>query len=232
MSLWDDLLTPEDREVIRRAGYGRPQGLGQRPVVVVVDAQYNYCGGDCPILEQLDAWPSGAGEAAWRAVEVIARLLSVARRRGVPVLYTRQVHKAELFDGFSAKAGRDPGAYLEEAPGTRIVAPLKPGTGDLVIEKSAASAFCGTPLLGILIKLQADTLLVTGGSTSGCVRALCVDAVSYHFKVAVITDAVFDRITASHKVALLDLWMKYCDLLSLEEALRYLEALPLGAGPC
>ena len=102
---------------------------------------------------------------------------------------------------------------------------IKPQSEDLVVDKSYASAFYGTPLLSYLIKLKADTLIITGGTTSGCVRALCVDAVSRNFNVAVVKDAVFDRIGASHKIALLDLWMKYCDVISVGETVNYLKYL-------
>jgi len=95
--------------------------------------------------------------------------------------------------------------------------------GDFVIDKSYASAFYGTPLLSVLIKLKVDTLIVAGGTTGGCVRATCVDAISRNFDVAVVEDCVYDRISASHKVALLDLWMKYCDVMSRDEALAYLK---------
>jgi nicotinamidase-related amidase len=221
--LWNDLLTATDREVIRRAGYGRPRGLDARPALVLIDPQYNYLGADRPILDQLEEWPSGVGEAAWRAVPRMARLLDAARAAGVPVVFTRQVQKDLAFDGFAAKAARNGASYLEGARGTAIVDELAPRPGELVVDKGYASAFYGTPLLSYLVKLRTDTLIVAGGTTCGCVRAFCVDAVSRSFNVGVAADAVFDRIGASHKIALLDLWMKYCDLLTAEEAARYLE---------
>lgn len=223
-ALWDDILSDTDREVIRRAGYGRPRGLGRRPAFVLIDAQYNYFGADRPILEQLGEWPSGVGEAAWRALPRLARLLAAARAAGVPVIYTRQVQTDLAFDGFAAKTTRDGANYLEGAPGVRIVAELAPRPGEPVVDKRYASAFYGTPLTSLLIRLRVDTLIVAGGTTSGCVRAFCVDAVSRGFDVGVVADAVFDRIAASHKATLLDLWMKYCDLLTTEEAARHLEA--------
>ena len=224
MAVWDDLLSDTDREVIRRGGYGKPRGLGRRPVLAIVDPQLNYCGEDRPILEQIDRWPSGAGESAWRALAHIERLLAAARRGGLPVVFTRHVQRDTRFDGFAAKAARDPSAYREGAEGTRFVAALAPLPGEIVVDKSYASAFYVTPLLSYLVGLAADTLIVTGGTTGGCVRALCVDAVSRGFNVGVAAEAVFDRIGASHKVALLDLWMKYCDLLATPEAEAYLTA--------
>ena len=225
MPVWDDILTPTDREVIRRGGYGKPRGLGERPALLLIDPQYNYAGADKPILEQIQEWPSGVGESAWRAVEKLQPLISAFREKMRPILYTRQVQKNIAFDGFAAKAVRSSCQYLEGSKGTSIVESIAPQAGDIVIDKSYASAFYGTPLLSVLIKLKVDTLIVAGGTTGGCVRATCVDAVSRNFDVAVVEDCVFDRISASHKVALLDLWMKYCDLISSGAAVDYLTRL-------
>jgi len=226
MQAWDDILTPTDREVIRRGGYGKPRGLGERPALLVVDPQYNYAGADKPILEQIQAWPSGAGESAWRAIERLKPVIETFRDAKRPVIYTRQVQKSIVFDGFAAKkSARDFSQYLDGSKGTSIVQEIAPQKGDLVIEKSYASAFYGTPLLSYLMKMKVNTLIVAGGTTSGCVRAACVDAVSRNFDAAVVEDCVYDRISVSHKVALLDLWMKYCDVISEQKAVRYVQAL-------
>ncbi len=225
MPIWEDILTETDKAVIRNAGYGQPRGLGKTPALVIIDPQYNYCGDNRPILDQLDRWPSGVGEAAWRAVENIQRVLLAARSASLPVIFTRHIQKDLQFDGFAAKTDRDQQNYLDGSRGTTIVSKLTPLLGDLVVDKSYASAFYGTPLLSFLIKLGIDTLLVTGGTTSGCVRSLCVDAISRNFNVAVLEDAVFDRISASHKASLLDLWMKYCDVISTSDAVEYVETL-------
>ena len=223
--IWNDLLTPTDREVIRCGGYGKRRGLGTHPVFLIIDPQYNYAGADQPILDQIEEWPSAVGEAAWRATERIQSVMATSRRKKIPVIYTRHVQQNIAFDGFAAKTDRDQSQYLDGAKGTMIVDELEPESGDLVIDKSYASVFYGTPLLSYLIKLKADTLIVAGGTTSGCVRATCVDAVSRNFNVAVLQDCVYDRISASHKVALLDLWMKYCDVIESSEALDYFKTL-------
>ena len=222
MRIFDDILTKVEREVIRRGGYGKTRGFGEHPALMIIDPQYNYTGTDRPILEQIHEWPSGVGESSWRAMERIKLIVSVSRRRSIPIIYTRQIQDSIRFDGFAAKTDREQSQYLEGARGTKIVDELAPEKGDLVINKSYSSAFYGTPLLSFLIKLRADTLIVTGGTSSGCIRATCVDAVSRNFNVAVVEDCVFDRISVSHKVALLDLWMKYCDVITSEEAIRYL----------
>lgn len=222
-SIWGDLLTERDRRVIENAGYGKARGLGSTPLLMVIDCQYNYIGADEPVDEQQDQWPAGGGAGAWAAVRTIAKLVDAARAGRVPVLYTRNVQKRTVrFDSFVAKSSWDKRATLDEAEGSRIVDEIAPHTEDLVLDKSYASAFYGTPLLNYLIGLRTDTIVMTGVSTSGCVRATAVDAVTRGFNVAVVGDAVADRIVASHKVSLLDLWMKYTDVIDSTTAIEYL----------
>jgi nicotinamidase-related amidase len=194
---------------------------------MVIDAQHVYVGEDRPLLEQQDQWPAGCGAEAWAGIRNIKKLIEHARPRRVPIIYTRLTQKKTLaFDGFAKKTerkGAARAAFLEGHKGTKIVDELSPLEGDLVVDKNYASAFCGTPLVSYLNGLRRDTILMTGGSTSGCVRATAVDAISRNYNVAVIEDCVFDRIEISHKVNLFDLWMKYCDVITSEEAIRYLE---------
>jgi len=225
-AIWDDILTERDRRVITNAGYGKPRGLGASPLLMVIDCQYNYIGADEPVDEQQDRWPAGGGTAAWNAVRSIGKLLDAARTSGVPVLYTRNVQKRTVrFDSFAGKSSWDKRATLDDSAGSRIVAEIEPQETDFVLDKSYASAFYGTPLLNYLIGLGADTLVVAGVSTGGCVRATAVDAVSRGFNVGVVADAVADRIVASHKVALLDMWMKYTDVIDTAAATAYFEGL-------
>jgi len=223
---WDTLLSEEDKQVVIKGGYGKGRGLGKKPLIMVIDVQYNYVGDDKPILEQIDEWPSGGGAAGWRAIENINTLLEKARNKCIPVLYTRNVQKEISFDSFSNKTDRDQSKYIEGHRGTMIVDEIAPQDGDLVLDKAYASAFYATPILSWLIKLGIDSLILVGGSTSGCVRASAIDAVSRNFNVAVIEECVYDRIQSSHKSSLFDLWMKYCDVINLDSALTYLE--PLG----
>jgi nicotinamidase-related amidase len=225
VDIWDSLLSETDRKVIDNAGYGKERGLGDSPLLAVIDCQYNYIGADEPILEQQDRWPAGGGTGAWEAVRVTGNLLTEARDSGVPVLYTRNVQKRTVkFDSFAGKSTWNKSATLDDAEGSRIVAPIAPEDNDLVLDKSYASAFFGTPLVTYLVGLGVDTLLICGVSTSGCVRATAVDAVTRGFKVAVVADAVADRIVASHKIALLDMWMKYTDVIDSETAEAYIHS--------
>jgi nicotinamidase-related amidase len=228
---WDDILTETDRQVIARAGYGKRRGLGRAPAVVLIDCQYNHIGADKPILEQLDEFPSGGGAAAWEALRRLVPVRDAARQAGAPVIYTRFCYAARgaRYDGFALKRG-NVDRYVDGAPGTRIVAELAPADDELIIDKTTASALFGTPLLSYLVRLGVDSLIIGGVSTSGCVRATCVDAISYGFNAAVLEDGTADRIVASHKVALLDIWMKYADVITCQEALDYLRAVAAARG--
>ncbi|MEK3936768.1 isochorismatase family protein [Sporosarcina sp. FSL W7-1349] len=222
--VWEDVLTPVDKLVIEKGGYGKSRGLGNKPLLVIIDTQHNYVGADKPIEDQLEEWPSGGGSLAWEAIRKIVSLRKLAKENRIPVLYTRNVQKkTSNFDSFAAKASRDNTKYIDGNPAADIISELTPDEDDLVVDKSYASAFFGTPLISYLIKMGIDTLIIVGGSTSGCVRATAVDAVTRNFNVAVIEDAVYDRIQLSHKAGLLDLWMKYCDVIKTEEVEKYLE---------
>ena len=225
-SIWADLLTDRDRAVIANAGYGKARGLGTAPLLMVIDCQYNYIGADEPVEQQQDRWPAGGGEAAWAAVRTISGLLDTAHEVDVPVIYTRNVQKRTVrFDSFADKSTWDHTRTLDDSDSSRIVEEIAPQEGDFVLDKSYASAFYGTPLVNYLVGLGADTLIISGVSTGGCVRATAIDAVSRGFNVAVVADAVADRIVASHKVALLDLWMKYTDVMDAASITSYLESL-------
>lgn len=224
-SIWSDLLTDQDRSVIGNAGYGKARGLGTTPLLMVIDCQYNYIGADEPVDQQQDRWPAGGGEAAWAAVRTIRGLLDIAHQAEVPVIYTRNVQKRTVrFDSFAGKSTWDHSKTLDNSESSRIVAEIEPEGSDFVLDKSYASAFYGTPLVNYLVGLGTDTLIITGVSTGGCVRATSVDAVSRGFNVAVVADAVADRIGASHQVALLDLWMKYTDVVDSATISTYLES--------
>lgn len=222
-----EVLSDDEREIVRRGGYGKERGLGSRPCLLIIDAQNYYVGNNVPLMEQISQWPSGCGAKAWKAVPKISNLLEKARSKKIPILYTRQVQKdlyiRSKFDSFGAKIERPHQDYLEGAKGIEIVHELSPKEGDLIIDKSYASAFYATPLIGYLIKLQVDSILVMGGTTSGCVRSTVVDASARNYNVGVVMDCVFDRIEISHRAALLDMWMKYADVLTWEEAMDYLE---------
>jgi Amidases related to nicotinamidase len=212
--IWDDLLSARDQAVIEKAGYDKSgaaswesRGLGRTPAVVVIDMQRLVIGPNAPLLEAIDTYRTAMGEIAYEAMEVIAPLLDDARTAGVPVMYTRVV----------------PQSYDDPAHPDLAIAPeVAPESDEVVIDKSYASAFYGTDLLSRLVAGGHDAVIIVGNSTSGCVRATAIDAKQNGFSVIIPEDAVFDRIEASHKVSLLDLWMKYAEVLPMEEVDAYL----------
>lgn len=224
MAVWDDILSERDRRVLARTGHAARRGLGTAPVVLVVDAQEHFVGLRDDVLASIEVYPTSVGREAWDAVERIQLLLRAARTRGVPVMYSKSGVRAgeERFDSFRRKRRR---ALGDGAPPTLeipIVADVAPRPGDVVIEKRHPSAFFGTPLMSFLNSLRADTILLAGFTTSGCVRATCVDAMSYDFNIGVVADACADRLQIAHKASLLDMHMKYADIITLDEALAYL----------
>lgn len=210
---WENLLDEEDRAVIENGGYGKPRGLGERPALLIIDCQQRYIGLDAPIAEQQSVWPGGGGAGAWQAVREIARLADVARANSVPVIHSRNVAGAGgRFDVFGAKLQRDPAA------GNEIVEPLTPRSEDIVIDKGTASIFWGTPLDTYLVSMKVDSLILTGVSTSGCVRASLVDGVARGYSTTLVSDATADRIKLSYTATLLDVWMKYGNVVTAAEA--------------
>jgi nicotinamidase-related amidase len=226
---WDRFLTSSDREVISAAGYGTKGGFGERPVLLVVDVTYNFCGDRSePILASIKRWRASCGEAAWNAVPHIKDLIAVARQHGVPVIYTMRDARDDGWDrgrwrGKNRRSGED-----AARDGNRIIAELAPQPGDIVLRKQKPSAFFATPLIAQLTQLRCDTVIVAGCTTSGCVRATVLDAFSYNLRVAVPQDAVFDRVETSHAISLFDMNAKYADVMPAAEIAAYLRAAPPG----
>jgi len=219
--IWNDLLSEQDEQVITKAGYDKEgaaswdsRGLGSEPIVLVIDMQRLIVGENEPIVDAIDDYRTAMGEIAWNAIDHMVPFLEFVRDRDIPITYTRVV----------------PSSYDDpDHDDLQIVDPVAPQEGDEVIDKSYASAFYGTDLLSRLIRRGTDTVVIVGNSTSGCVRATAVDAQQNGFNVVLPQECVFDRIEASHKIGLLDLWMKYAQVLETEEVEEYLEAMERNA---
>ena len=224
MAIWDDILTERDRLVNERAMRGGWLGLGQWPAILVVDVTYAFVGYEPqPILEAIKQFNTSCGEEGWQGVRQIQRLLATARPKNVPVIYTHS--------GYRHGPGSTKGDFRQRREGERdafrtIVQEIAPQEGDIVIGKPKASAFFGTPLASYLVDLGVDTLLVTGCTTSGCVRATVVDGFSYNFRVSIVEECVWDRMQTSHKASLFDMNFKYADVVRLAQAQEYLDTLP------
>jgi nicotinamidase-related amidase len=228
--IWDDYLTERDRQVFEAAGYGRRGGFGTRPALFIIDVQYNFCGDEPqPILEAVKKYRTACGEEAWQAVPHIERLMQLCRRKTFPIFYTVSERRPDMLDSGVQVAKSHRGAERTSQEGThatQTVEALKPRVQDFLIGKRKPSAFFGTPFMSHLNFLDVDTLIVTGCTTSGCVRATAVDAFSYNFKVVIPEETTFDRFQSSHAMNLFDLNCKYADVVPTDEVARYLEELP------
>jgi nicotinamidase-related amidase len=159
-------------------------------------------------------------------------LIEAARGKGVPVIYTTGAARPDLWNRGSwllknSRAGEDvkrPG----NLDGNTIVPPIAPAPQDIVVRKEKPSAFFGTPLLSYLVLLNCDSVIVTGTTTSGCVRATVLDAFSNNYRVTVAEEGCFDRSQASHAISLCDMHAKYADVRPCGEVLEFLAQYPAG----
>ena len=195
----------DDLEIYRQQGFAKPIGIGVAPAVVIVDFVVGFT----------DPAHFGGGNIG-PAITRTEALLALARARGWPVAHTRVVYADDGADcgGFTTKVPALRG-LTETSPLSQIVPELTPRQGELVIRKTNASAFFGTTLAGWLAGRRVDTLLVSGCTTSGCVRATVVDSCSHNFRTIVVTDCVGDRALGPHEANLFDMGQKYADLMSL-----------------
>ena len=152
-------------------------------------------------------------------------LLTLFRRNNWPVLYP-YVSQKETFDK-GRLSDKVPAIMGVAGRGYDFVTEVAPREGDILLPKKHPSAFFGTPLASYLINLGADTLVVTGCTTSGCVRGTVVDGFAYNFRIAVPQDAVYDRSATSHAVNLFDMASKYADVMPTADlAARLSELVP------
>ena len=223
---WDGIISAEELRAYDAAGFGRPSGVGRRPALIIIDVQYRTTGTTPkPFWEAIKEYPTSCGDLAWAAMKNIAALLAEFRRQGWPVLYPHVAPKNKATDS-GRLAEKVPAIMDIPARGYQFPAEIAPREGDVLIPKKHPSAFFATPLASHLIDLGADTLVVTGCSTSGCVRGSVMDGFAYNFKCVVPHDAVYDRSATSHAVNLWDMASKYADVATTEEVIAMLK--PLG----
>ncbi len=202
----------EDLQANYQRAYGARIGFGNKPVLLMVDFVQAYFEPGCDLYAGVDS-----------ALASVLRLRQAAHAACVPVILTRVTYH---------ETGMDGGRFFEKAkplhnflPGSRTAgwAPgLTPQPQELIISKQYPSAFFGTSLASTLTAAGIDTVLLTGLSTSGCVRATCVDSMSHGFRTIVIRDACGDRHPAPHEANLFDMNAKYADVVEEPEAMAYL----------
>ena len=224
MRPWDGIISEEEQRAYRAAGFGKPSGVGRRPALLIVDVQYRTVGtSPRPFWDAIKEFPTSCGERGWEAIARIERLLALFREQGWPVLYPHVAPKLKTDGGRLAE--KVPAIMNVAAKGYEFAASIAPRDGDILLPKKHPSAFFGTPLTSHLIDLEADTLVMTGCTTSGCIRASVVDAFALNFRVLVPQDAVYDRSQVSHAVNLFDMSEKYADVCTTDEALAILRPL-------
>lgn len=223
MRVWEPFLTELDKQHLAATWQKQhPFGFGQRPALLIVDDYYGALGDRPePLLQAVRSWPMSCGEAGWRAIDRTAELLAVARRAGIPIIYTTNI--ADFPSPWALAARPSQLTPEQRARQYEIVAAIAPQPGELVIHKAAPSGFFGTALAPHLIAQGVDTVLVCGETTSGCVRASVVDGCSYRFRMGVVEECTFDRTEAAHAINLFDMDQKYADVVSLADAVAYLE---------
>jgi nicotinamidase-related amidase len=188
-------------------------GFGQCPALVVIDMAYGWTD---------PAYAGGSGQLDL-AVAALQQLLPAARAKGVPVSYTT----APFTETPPLKSAADfsPSFRRWDRRACEIDGRLLPLPGELVLFKEHASAFAGTALIGHLVSRRVDTLLITGCSTSACVRATATDAKSLGLRPIIVREAVQDRSEVAHEWTLFDIQARFADVVGLAEALAYLSTL-------
>jgi len=208
------------RDVYAKAGLGQGVTMGEHPAVLVIDFSCGFTDPGCALGSDLTA-----------EVEATKRLLDVARAKGLPVVYTTIGFEPSLKDG---------GLWMQKVPAlgdlqlggkwVDIDPRLEPREDETVIVKKGASGFFGTNLASVLVTQQVDSVILCGATTSGCIRATAIDLLQYGWPTMVPRECVGDRARAPHEANLFDIQAKYADVLSLDEAIAYLEGVPGKVG--
>jgi maleamate amidohydrolase len=199
---------------VRHAGFHGRSGLGRHPALIVVDVNVGFTDPESPLVCGLED-----------VVLAIGRLLAEVRSAGFPVVFTTVSFDEAGKETAAAFIDKIPALLTLEA-GSRWVEidpRIAPQEGEPVLNKLFASAFFGTALESFLTANGCDSLIVTGASTSGCVRATVVDAIQHGYRPVVPREAVGDRNPEAHAANLYDIDTKYGDVVSLDEVLAQLE---------
>jgi maleamate amidohydrolase len=201
---------------VRHEGFHGRAGFGRRPALLVVDVNVGFTDPASPLVCELED-----------VVAAIRRLLEEARRAALPVVYTTvsygegdKVAAAAFLDKIPALLTLEAGSRWVE-----IDPRIAPEPGEAVLNKLFASAFFGTALSSLLAAAGCDSVIVTGASTSGCIRATVVDAIQHGYRPVVPREAVGDRNPAAHEANLYDIDTKYGDVVSVDEVVAHLEEL-------
>jgi nicotinamidase-related amidase len=232
--IWNKFLTDRDKQVFAISGYGARGGFGKRPALLIIDVNYAFCGDKPePILESIKKWRNSCGEDSWSAVLHIKKLIDKAHDREIPVIYTTGLRRDDNWDAGSwswknTRGAERPKVASSNVEGNQIVHEIEPAAKDIVIFKQKPSGFFGTNMSSYLTLLGCDSVIITGTTTSGCVRATVLDAFSLNYRVAIAEEGCFDRSQASHAINLCDMNAKYADVVKTSEILEFFDTIPKG----
>jgi maleamate amidohydrolase len=203
--------------IYARSGFGGQYGFGQRPVVVIIDFQYSHTDPASPI-GSLNLVP---------AMEATSRLLTVARAKGIAIVYVNTMYRADGRD-CGLVGLKNPVAFEYQLEGTRWVEPdarIKPQPEDIRIVKKTADSFFMTPLDYILRNMGVDTVIVTGCSTSGCVRATVATGADLGYRIVLPEQCVAERSAEAHAYNLFDLRARYADVVPVDHVIEAIQHL-------
>lgn len=217
---WSERLPASDATAL--AGYSSRDAVipaAPSPVLMVIDVVEAFVGPDAPIEEAQVVSRKACGERAWWAMPSIVELIAAFRERNLPIVHTR----GDALQQHTGPATRRPDAARDAALSNEFVGEVRPAEGEIIMPKTKASAFFATPLQSYLTKHGRRTIVLTGCTTSGCIRATAVDGTSHGFDVLVAEDGVFDRSAISHDVSLIDIDAKYGAVLPASSIIALLE---------
>jgi len=232
--VWDEFLAADDKLTLKERPH-QVWGYGQRPALVLIDL-YRWVFGDerpASVKDAMAEWPGTCGPQAWDALPPLQRLLGAARAAEIPIVHVTGLNPLDSgIAGWSNRGKRETDTYVadpKQADKLRrrfdIVDEVAPLPGEAVIRKAAPSGFFGTLLMSHLHAHDVDGIILVGESTSGCVRATCVEGRSYRFKMTVVEECCFDRHRTAHAMNLFDMHQKYADVLGVDEVVGHLEKL-------
>jgi maleamate amidohydrolase len=209
----------DDLAVYEQQGLGARMGFGRRPGLLIIDFINGF--------NDPEAFGGGNIQSA---IDHTETLLAVARHLDLPIAYTVHCYAEDGSEDslFNLKMPRLRDGLARGSRAVQVVDQLRPRPGERIVEKHFPSAFFGTDLAGWLAMKQVDTAIVTGCTTSGCVRATVVDAMGQGFRPMVPRECVGDRAEGPHRANLFDMDQKYADVMSLDEVIDALEALYPG----
>lgn len=193
------------------AGFGGTLGFGQRPALVLIDFARAYFDRESPLC---------AGVEAVRLRTI--PLLAAAHAAGIPVIFSRVEYAHRLDGGLFRRKIAGLACFETGNPLADFMPDLRPDAADMVLTKQYPSCFFGTPLAAVLTAQRIDSLLITGLTTSGCVRATAIDALCHGFAPLVVEDCVGDRSADVHRANLFDLAAKTADLVHSRDVIAHL----------